>query len=562
MNFIKGLFKRKLFLIGLGIVLVGGGYYGYKAIFVKAAPTRYNTAQVTKGTITSSVSGTGQVAATNQVDIKPSASGQITSVSVKQGDQVKNGQTLATIDSRTASAQLAQAQASLAQAEANYQKVIAGATGSDLTTTQNVVTNAKQDLDDAQTNLPTVTTQQARAVSTALSNMYNAGLSALPNNTSTTATLTLSGSYNGTTEGQYNISLMQYPDGFYYIVSGLGTQNNKLQRGIAQPLGDGLYFTVSTNGVLDVSTSWIISVPNRASSSYLPAYNAYQTALENQTQNVKQAQDVITKAQTALDQAQQALADKVAPADNATVLSAQASVKQAQASLISAQTNYSNTRITAPFDGVVAALSMSRGDQASSGTTVATLTTTQKVAEISLNEVDAAKVKVGQKVTLTFSAIDGLTVTGSVGEADLIGTVTQNVVSFKVKILFDTQDDRVKPGMSASASIITDVKQDVLMAPSAAVKTNGGQSYVQALVNGSPVQHNVTVGISNDTDTEISGDIKEGDEVVTQTITATAAKTSTTQQSSILQGLGGGGAAGRATGGGTGFGGGAGRGGN
>jgi macrolide-specific efflux system membrane fusion protein len=167
------------------------------------------------------------------------------------------------------------------------------------------------------------------------------------------------------------------------------------------------------------------------------------------------------------------------------------------------------------------------------------VTTKQKVASISLNEVDVAKVKVGQKATLTFSAVDGLTATGTVQQVDLIGTVTQNVVNFKVKILFDTQDDRIKPGMSVTGFIITDIKQDVLTVPSAAVKTSSGQTYVETLVNNAPEQHQVTVGLLSDTDTEVSGDIKEGDAVITQTITD--AKPATAQQpASILPGLGGG----------------------
>ena len=100
------------------------------------------------------------------------------------------------------------------------------------------------------------------------------------------------------------------------------------------------------------------------------------------------------------------------------------------------------------------------------------LITKQKIAEISLNEVDAAKVKVGQKVTLTFDAIDGLSITGEVSEIDALGTVSQGVVTYGVKIAFDTQDERVKSGMSVSAAIITDVKQNVLLVPNAAVKSN------------------------------------------------------------------------------------------
>ncbi len=131
---------------------------------------------------------------------------------------------------------------------------------------------------------------------------------------------------------------------------------------------------------------------------------------------------------------------------------------------------------------------------------------------------------------------------------DILGTVTQNVVNYSLKVFLDTQDDQVKPGMSVSADIITDVKQDVLIVPSSAVKNSATGSFVQTLVNEQPVQHVISVGSSNDTETEISGDIKEGDEVVTQVISAAAtaaAKTGT----SLLPGLGGSTTTRRATGG-------------
>lgn len=163
------------------------------------------------------------------------------------------------------------------------------------------------------------------------------------------------------------------------------------------------------------------------------------------------------------------------------------------------------------------------------------------MAEISLNEVDVAKVKVGQKVTLTFDAISDLTIAGDVSEIDTIGTVTQGVVYYNVEIVFNTQDSRVKPGMSVSSAIITDMKQDVLLVPNSAVKSdNSGQQYVQMLQNNVPVNQTVETGFSNDTMTEITSGLKEGDKVVTQTITASTATTATTQTTSQNRSTGGG----------------------
>jgi RND family efflux transporter MFP subunit len=209
--------------------------------------------------------------------------------------------------------------------------------------------------------------------------------------------------------------------------------------------------------------------------------------------------------------------------------------------------------VRAPFDGTMASVPIQKGDNTSSGTILGTIITTQQVATISLNEIDIAKIQLGQKVTLTFDAVPDLTITGKVAQIDSLGTVSQGVVNYNVKISFDTNDTRIKPGMSVNAAIITNVAQDVLTVPNSAIKTGGGVSYVQmfdtilpvpiAGVQGSPStipprNQTVEVGISNGTSTEIISGLKEGDKIVTKTtITSTA---TTTTVPSILGNPGGG----------------------
>jgi multidrug efflux pump subunit AcrA (membrane-fusion protein) len=170
---------------------------------------------------------------------------------------------------------------------------------------------------------------------------------------------------------------------------------------------------------------------------------------------------------------------------------------------------------------------------------------------IPLNEVDVSKVQVGQDVVLTFDALPDLTVAGKVATIDPVGTISSGVVTYNVQIMFDTQDTRVKSGMSISANIITAVKQNVLFVPNAAIKTQGTIKYVQVLVNNVPQQKVVTIGLSNNTSTEIVSGLNAGDKVITQTITTGAAATTSTTSGSTLRvpGLTGGGGFGGARGG-------------
>jgi len=129
-----------------------------------------------------------------------------------------------------------------------------------------------------------------------------------------------------------------------------------------------------------------------------------------------------------------------------------------------------------------------------------------------------------------------------VAEIDTLGTVTQGVVSYNVKINFDTQDARVKPGMSVNAAIITEAKQNVLYVPNSAIKTSGTTYYVLTLdssqtqpatggqgvtSSAAPQQVTVEIGSANDTSTEITSGLNEGDQVITRTIAASATQAST-----------------------------------
>lgn len=278
--------------------------------------------------------------------------------------------------------------------------------------------------------------------------------------------------------------------------------------------------------------------------------------------------DLVNAKASLLDK-QNALADLKTGAQKLDIQSSQLSVTEKQNTLIDAQQKLADYTIRAPFDGTLAKINVKKGDSASSGAVVATIVTTQQIAEISLNEVDVAKIKLGEKATLIFDAISDLQMTGTVASIDTIGTISQGVVTYNIKIAFDMQDDRIKSGMSVSAAIITNTKTDVVAVPNAAVKSNNNGHYVLVLdqlpknllstsLTGveskiPPVQVQVEVGIANDSVTEIISGLSENDFVVTRVIDPNT-KTTTSQGTSLFPTSGSrgvtGGTAGRTTGGG------------
>jgi multidrug efflux pump subunit AcrA (membrane-fusion protein) len=166
-------------------------------------------------------------------------------------------------------------------------------------------------------------------------------------------------------------------------------------------------------------------------------------------------------------------------------------------------------------------------------------------------------VQVGDKATLTFDALPNLTIAGTVAEVDPIGTITSGVVSYNEQITFDTEDSSIKTGMSVDASIITKVAADALTVPASAVKTSGTSSYVQVFqtlppgVTGNtfsssvaPINVPVTIGITDDINTQILSGLSAGQYVVTATVAGSSAKSPTSSAApSLFSAVGAGGGA-------------------
>jgi HlyD family secretion protein len=161
-------------------------------------------------------------------------------------------------------------------------------------------------------------------------------------------------------------------------------------------------------------------------------------------------------------------------------------IQQRENDLSDARDELDNYVVRAPFDGQVAALEVSVGDSVNNGTSdngtaVATLITKQMIADISLNEVDAVKVSVGNPTTVTFDALPELEIEGTLAELDNLGVSEQGVVTYGAKVAFDVGDERVKSGLSVTADIQTQKKDNVLIVPSSAVKSDNNLRYVEIL---------------------------------------------------------------------------------
>src|SRR3989338_7574786 len=104
------------------LILSGGFYYGYKYFYGSETQIRYVTAKAEKGTLIVSVSGSGQVAVSDQIDVKSKVSGDVVYAGVKNGDFIRKGALIAEVDSTDAERIIRDAKISLESAKLSFEK--------------------------------------------------------------------------------------------------------------------------------------------------------------------------------------------------------------------------------------------------------------------------------------------------------------------------------------------------------------------------------------------------------------------------------------------------------
>ncbi len=543
--YIKHIRDRKILSGILALFLIVGGYFGYKYFFGSAVETRYVTAKAQTGTLIISISGSGQVSASSQINIKPKTSGDVIYVGVKNGQEVWAGMLMASLDARDGQKQVRDAQANLESAKISLEKL--KQSSADIA---KITEDSFNDVSNAFLDLPVlISDAEVIILGSTISppNQSNAGfykdfinINDTTNRDRIGIIITAAQNDYADARAKYDKVFLLYKDTNRYADSqaiiALLDKTVELNKSLAQALK-------SEKNILDFIADYA-----SANSKIVPSLlNSYQTTLRTDIGKTNGFISTLIDTQNAL---------KTAPLD---IQSSELSIKQRENALLDAQEKLADYFVRAPFNGIIGELQLQKGDSVSPGAVLGVLVTKQKLAEISLNEVDVAKIKIGQKATLTFDAIPDLTIAGQVAEIDAIGTVSQGVVTYKVKIAFDTQDERVKTAMSVSAAIITDIKQNVLLIPNSAVKSQGNAHYAEiiegedavtaasantsgAVLKNTPRKQTVEVGFSNDESTEIISGLKEGDLITVRT-TSSSVKTPTTQPSSGLRipGLGGGG---------------------
>ena len=220
--------------------------------------------------------------------------------------------------------------------------------------------------------------------------------------------------------------------------------------------------------------------------------------------------------------------------DNAVVQLAlkEAQVKQADAAMQYAQTELNYTKIESPVDGIVISKSVEVGQTVAASFSTPELFSvaedlTKMEIDASVVEADIAKVKEGQTVEFSVDSYPDVTFIGKVTQVRNEPITVSNVVTYSVIVEIDNRDNKLKPGMTANVTIITNKKDDVIVVPNQALRVSMAENQstvykdrgIWIMKDGKPERVSITLGISDDNNTEVfSDELHEGDEIIVEKI--------------------------------------------
>jgi HlyD family secretion protein len=229
---------------------------------------------------------------------------------------------------------------------------------------------------------------------------------------------------------------------------------------------------------------------------------------------------------------------------------AKAQVDQTRAALNTAEINLRYTKIISPVNGMVISRNVDVGQTVAASFQTPTLFNIAEdlksmQIDTSVDEADIGKIRVDQTVEFTVDSYPDSIFKGKVSEVRNAPTTVQNVVTYDVVIKVNNPDLRLKPGMTANVTITTATKNAVLRVPNSALRfklpgkdlekaeqKGAGQAagtVIWILSQGKPKRAVITVGISDGSYTEVlSGDLKEGTEVIVEATGEAAKKTNAT----------------------------------
>jgi multidrug efflux pump subunit AcrA (membrane-fusion protein) len=502
-NFLR---RRVLAALVLVTAVLGG-----TIVWVEAAKptTTYRTALVTYGTITQTIGMAGNLAPVGEADLTFASAGTVVAVDVQVGQTVVAGSRLAALDPSLLSAQLAQAQATLASAESKLTQDQAGASAQTVVSAQNSVSSAQVSVNNALTSLKDTEAINAQAVAAAQAAAQApiaAAQAAITTDTSSVAT--------DKTKLTADTAVMNTDCAPVPPVGGCPAD----QAAVA-----------ADNTQLALDQAALAAAKANLASAQAPVSAAAVKAQQSNDQAAAQ----LASARQQLSSATSSLSALSTSTSPQTLQMDQAQIAIDQVNVNSLQHQLDAATLDAPIGGIVSqvnvrvgqSVSAGAGSSAASSYAVVIYTPGSYQMTGTVSDAQVNLVSVGQTVQIAPAGSSQASL-GKVTAISPAATVTSGVATFNVTAQLSDTSNSIKPGISATASIVVNQVVHVLTVPTSAVHTTAAGSTVQVMTNGTPHSVPVQIGASDPTRVEITSGLQLNQVVVIAVITSTVPSTS------------------------------------
>ncbi|MFQ6014009.1 MAG: HlyD family secretion protein [Anaerolineae bacterium] len=391
--------RRRTVIIVMLVVLLGFGYFGYSRYTSQESEVSLQ-AVAEEEEIVRVVSASGTVLPARWTRLSFKMGGRVEEVTVETGDEVQTGQTLARLSATDLEEAVARAEAALAVAEARLAQLKAGPRAEEIAVAQANLAVAKAGLAAAEAEMARLKAgAREEEIAAARATMDKAAVA-------------------------LQLAQAEYDKIAWQAGIGATAQAVALQQATAD------YETVRAN------------------------YEALVKGATAEEIAIAQAQIEAAQAQIQGAKAQLDLLRAGATAEEITVVEAQ--VAQAEVVLAQARSALEDAWLLAPFAGTVTEVSVKEGEIAAAGVPVITLGDLShlRVETTDLNEIDIARVAVGQKVALTFDALPERKLTGYVSRIAPMATTGQGGTNYTVTIELEELDPNLRWGMTAFTDIV------------------------------------------------------------------------------------------------------------
>ena len=519
---------KKLVAVVLVCAIIGGGawyFLGGDQNTAAAADTAYTTAEVTRQTITSTITGSGTLEAADSYSVTTLLEGTILTADFEEGDQVEEGTVLYTIDSSDASSSLEQSQISVNQAQRNYN-------------------NAVENLDDLTVTAPV--SGRILSLDVEVGDDVSAGQTVATIRNSDVMELTVPFPADDAQSFYVGQTASVTLDSTFETLTGTVSEiaaNTEVLTG--NMIVREVTIQVSNPGGITTTQSASAEVNGVGSSSggtFTYADESTVTAgVAGTVASISVSEgDWADKNQTILTLTSESLSDQVQ--------SASESLRNAEISYDKQTEQLDDYTITAPITGTIVDKYYNAGEISEANQVMCTIYDLSYLTmTLSVDELDISDIAVGQTVSVTADAVEGQTYTGVVTKVSVAGTSTGSATTYPVTIRID-ETDGLLPGMSVDATIELDSAENVLAIPTAALNRGntvlvtadspsavnavtqapedtegsaapeGGETPAEVPEESAAGQQQyvsipVTVGISDDNYIEITSGLQEGDVV-------------------------------------------------